>query len=100
MSSPDKSNSAASDALSPPAALIGQVIWQAAALALGFAFVLICLNAMRVGLLTRDRHQRSVPDRDQALKLRDPILEPTNFDPVADRARDVVCGEERCIVLA
>ena len=50
---PDKSNSAATDALSPPAALIGQIIWQAAALALGFAFVLICLNAMRVGLLTR-----------------------------------------------
>ena len=53
VSSPDKSNSAAADALSPPAALIGQIIWQAAALALGFAFVLICLNAMRVGLLTR-----------------------------------------------
>jgi hypothetical protein len=53
VSSADKSNSAAADALSPPAALIGQIIWQAAALALGFAFVLICLNAMRVGLLTR-----------------------------------------------
>jgi MFS family permease len=49
----DHTNSAASDALSPPATLIGQVIWQAAALALGFAFVLIALNAMRVGLLTR-----------------------------------------------
>ncbi len=49
----DKSNSAASDALSPPAALIGQIVWQASALALGFAFVLIALNAMRVGLLTR-----------------------------------------------
>jgi MFS family permease len=49
----DHTNSAASDALSPPATLIGQVIWQAAALALGFAFVLISLNAMRVGLLTR-----------------------------------------------
>jgi hypothetical protein len=49
----DKSNSAASDALSPPAALIGQIVWQAAALALGFAFVMIALNAMRVGLLTR-----------------------------------------------
>ena len=49
----DHTNSAASDALSPPASLIGQVIWQAAALALGFAFVLIALNAMRVGLLTR-----------------------------------------------
>jgi hypothetical protein len=49
----DQSNSAASDALSPSATLVGQVIWQAAALALGFAFVLIALNAMRVGLLTR-----------------------------------------------
>jgi MFS family permease len=49
----DHTNSAASDALSPSATLIGQVIWQAAALALGFAFVLIALNAMRVGLLTR-----------------------------------------------
>jgi hypothetical protein len=49
----DKSNSAAADALSPTASLVGQVIWQAAALALGFAFVLIALNAMRVGLLTR-----------------------------------------------
>jgi hypothetical protein len=49
----DKSNSAASDALSPTATLVGQVIWQASALALGFAFILIGLNAMRVGLLTR-----------------------------------------------
>jgi xanthosine utilization system XapX-like protein len=49
----DHTNSAASDAHTPPATLIGQVIWQAAALALGFAFVLISLNAMRVGLLTR-----------------------------------------------
>jgi MFS family permease len=49
----DKSNSAASDALSPTASLVGQVIGQASALALGFAFVLIALNAMRVGLLTR-----------------------------------------------
>jgi MFS family permease len=53
VSAADQSNSAASDALSPPAALIGQIIWQAAALSLGFAFVLISLNAMRVGLLTR-----------------------------------------------
>ena len=49
----DHTNSAASDALSPPATLVGQVIWQASALALGFAFVLIALNAMRIGLLTR-----------------------------------------------
>ena len=49
----DKSNSAAADALSPSATLVGQVIWQASGLALGFAFILIGLNAMRVGLLTR-----------------------------------------------
>jgi uncharacterized membrane protein YedE/YeeE len=49
----DHTNSAATDALSPPAALVGQIIWQASALALGFAFVMIALNAMRVGLLTR-----------------------------------------------
>jgi len=49
----DHTNSAATDALSPPVSLVGQVIWQAAALALGFAFVIIALNAMRVGLLSR-----------------------------------------------
>jgi MFS family permease len=49
----DHTNSAAADALSPSGSLVGQVIWQAAALALGFAFVIISLNAMRVGLLTR-----------------------------------------------
>jgi MFS family permease len=49
----DQSNSAATDALSPSLSLIGQVIWEAAGLALGFGFVLIALNAMRVGLLTR-----------------------------------------------
>jgi Domain of unknown function (DUF4386) len=49
----DHTNSAASDALSPSGSLVGQVVWQAAALALGFAFVIISLNAMRVGLLTR-----------------------------------------------
>jgi MFS family permease len=49
----DHTNSAATDALSPPVSLVGQVIWQAAALALGFAFVIISLNAMRVGLLSR-----------------------------------------------
>jgi hypothetical protein len=49
----DHSNSAAADALSPPVSLVGQVIWEAAGLALGFGFVLIALNAMRVGLLTR-----------------------------------------------
>jgi hypothetical protein len=49
----DHSNSAAADALGGTVALAGQVIWQAGALAFGFAFVLIALNAMRVGLLTR-----------------------------------------------
>jgi hypothetical protein len=46
-------NAAAADALTGGPYLIGQVLWQAGALALGFAFVLICLNAMRTGLLTR-----------------------------------------------
>jgi hypothetical protein len=49
----DKSNSAATDALTPTATLIGQVIWEFCALTLGVAFILITLNAMRVGLLTR-----------------------------------------------
>ncbi len=49
----DKSNSAASDALSPTATLVGQVVWEFCALSLGAAFVIITLNAMRVGLLTR-----------------------------------------------
>jgi hypothetical protein len=49
----DKSNSAASDALTPTATLVGQVIWEFCALTLGVAFILITLNAMRVGLLTR-----------------------------------------------
>ncbi len=49
----DKSNSAATDALTPTATLVGQVIWEFCALTLGVAFILITLNAMRVGLLTR-----------------------------------------------
>jgi hypothetical protein len=49
----DKTNSAASDALSPTATLVGQLIWEASALALGFGIAIISLNAMRVGLLTR-----------------------------------------------
>jgi hypothetical protein len=49
----DHSNQAANDALTGTGFLIGQIAWQAGALALGFAFVLICLNAMRVGLLSR-----------------------------------------------
>jgi hypothetical protein len=47
------SNKAAADALTPNGFLVGQVILQAGALALGFSFVVICLNAMRVGLLNR-----------------------------------------------
>ena len=49
----DKTNSAASDALSPTATLVGQLIWEISALALGFGIAIISLNAMRVGLLTR-----------------------------------------------
>jgi hypothetical protein len=49
----DHTNSAAADALGGSSFLIGQIIWQGGALGLGFAFVLLCLNAMRVGLLTR-----------------------------------------------
>jgi len=49
----DKSNSAATDALQPTAALVGQVIWEFCALVLGVALIIIALNAMRVGLLTR-----------------------------------------------
>ena len=49
----DKSNSAASDALSPTATLVGQVLAEFCALTLGVAFIMIALNAMRVGLLTR-----------------------------------------------
>jgi MFS family permease len=49
----DKTNSAASDALSPTATLVGQLIWESSALALGFGIAIISLNAMRVGLLTR-----------------------------------------------
>ena len=49
----DKSNSAATHALQPTAAVVGQVIFEFCALSLGVAFVIIALNAMRVGLLTR-----------------------------------------------
>jgi hypothetical protein len=49
----DKTNSAATDALSPTATLVGQLVWETAALALGFAMAMISLNAMRVGLLSR-----------------------------------------------
>jgi hypothetical protein len=49
----DHSNRAATDALTPSVSVIGQTIWVACALALAFAFILISVNAMRVGLLTR-----------------------------------------------
>jgi hypothetical protein len=50
----DHSNSAAADAVfGSPAYLIGQAILQLGAISLGFALVVICLNAMRVGLLSR-----------------------------------------------
>jgi hypothetical protein len=49
----DQSNSAATDALSPTATLVGQLIWETSALALGFGIAIISINAMRVGLLTR-----------------------------------------------
>jgi hypothetical protein len=49
----DKTNSAATDALSPTATLVGQLVWETASLSLGFAIAVISLNAMRVGLLSR-----------------------------------------------
>jgi hypothetical protein len=49
----DKTNSAAADALSPTASLVGQLIWETSALVLGFAIAMISLNAMRAGLLSR-----------------------------------------------
>jgi hypothetical protein len=50
----DQSNSAAREALfNSTSFLVGQGILQLGALMLGFAMVTICLNAMRVGLLTR-----------------------------------------------
>jgi hypothetical protein len=52
-SAADHSNSAAADALGGTGVLLGQIFGQVGQLALGFGFVLIALNAMRVGLLTR-----------------------------------------------
>jgi hypothetical protein len=49
----DMSNSAARDAIAPSSALVGQVILLTGTLALGGAILLIALNAMRSGLLTR-----------------------------------------------
>jgi hypothetical protein len=44
---------AARDALLPPTALAAGILRQLGVFALGFAFILMALNAMRVGLLTR-----------------------------------------------
>ncbi|MDP9345649.1 MAG: hypothetical protein M3P44_07980, partial [Actinomycetota bacterium] len=49
----DMSNSAAREAIAPPTALVGQVILITGTLALGGGILLIALNAMRAGLLTR-----------------------------------------------
>lgn len=46
-------NQAAGDALTGGPFVIAQVVWQLGAFAAGFAFVLLGLNAMRAGLLTR-----------------------------------------------
>src|SRR4051812_21332245 len=49
----DRTNSAAIDAQNTPTALAGALIGEIGALMLAVAFVLICLHAMRAGLLTR-----------------------------------------------
>ena len=49
----DHSNSAAADALTRSPYVAGQILSQVGSLALGASVVLIALNAMRVGLLTR-----------------------------------------------
>ena len=46
-------NQAAGEALTGGAFVVAQVVWQLGAFAAGFAFVLLGLNAMRAGLLTR-----------------------------------------------
>jgi hypothetical protein len=51
--SQNQSSEAARDLLSSGVIVAGQIMRQAAVIALGFAFVLIGLNAMRVGLLSR-----------------------------------------------
>jgi hypothetical protein len=52
-SSADHSTIAAHHALQPGAALVGALIGYIGTLALGISFVIVSLNAMRVGLLTR-----------------------------------------------
>lgn len=51
--SADHSSPAAHDALRSPLLVIAQVLRQLAVLALGLGFVMVSLNAMRAGLLTR-----------------------------------------------
>jgi hypothetical protein len=53
VTSGDHGSQAAHDVFSHGAVLVGQLLWQASVIAIGFAFVVICLNAMRAGLLTR-----------------------------------------------
>jgi len=51
--SADRSSQAARDVFKSGIIVAGQLLWQAAVIALGFAFIVVCLNAMRAGLLTR-----------------------------------------------
>jgi len=53
VSSANPTPAAIRDALSPPAALVGGILRQLGVFSLGAAFIMIALNAMRVGLLTR-----------------------------------------------
>lgn len=53
VNSPDHGTQAARDVFRGGAVVVGQLVWQASVIALGFAFVVVCLNAMRAGLLTR-----------------------------------------------
>ena len=46
-------NFQATEALTGGPFMAGQIVWQLGAFAIGFAFVMLGLNAMRVGLLTR-----------------------------------------------
>jgi hypothetical protein len=51
--SSDHGSQAAHDVFGAGVVVAGQLLWQAAVIAIGFAFVVLCLNAMRAGLLTR-----------------------------------------------
>ena len=46
-------NSQALDALTPPAYSVGQILMLLGGFALGFTLVMLCMNAMRAGLLSR-----------------------------------------------